>query len=222
MTESETAPLDEPDTEPVDEPAEPDPDTEPEPDSEPDEELQEEPAEPEARAPSAAELKRFEAENTRHERRLAEIMGDDFAAFEPCPACGGVGFTPRPPEEALNLVKATGVIECPTCSGAGGNPCPACAGKGGLEFPTKVEGQRFQSCPSCGGTGMNVCVDCAGNGWKRESAAAATPVAAVASPAANGGSHAPPGYILVKVDPNAPDLPAAVPDQALSSAPVLP
>lgn len=220
MTDADPAPPVDPDPDepPVDLDAPPvDPD---EPAELDDEAADAPPDEPEARMPSAAELKRFEAECTRHEKALEKIVGDEWQHFMACEACGGVGFAPKPAELQLDLVKAPGVIECTSCEGAGGRPCVTCDGKGGLEYPTRVEGQRVQSCPSCGGTAMNVCVDCAGNGWRREAAAPAEQPAYATPTVPNGGQQAPTGYILVKIDPNAPDLPAAPPAQSPVAAPV--
>jgi hypothetical protein len=213
--EPETETPVEPEPEPGEpEPAEPEP-AEPEP-GEPEPE-EPEPEEPQARAPTAKELRAFETENTRHEKRLGEIMGDDFAHFEACATCGGVGFTPRAPEELLAFVQAPGVAECPACEGEGGTPCPTCAGKGGLEYPTKVEGQRFQSCPGCGGSGKLVCVECAGNGWRREEPHPAALPAIAAPTQPNGGYRPPPGHVLVKIDPTAPDVPLAQPAQPVAA-----
>lgn len=162
---------------------------------EPEQEPEQEPAE--ARAPSDAELRAFERENTRHEKALAKLIGDDWQAFGPCEHCGGVGFTPGGLDYAPELAAMPGVIEC-----------PGCKGYGRLTTPSRVPGQETQ-----------VCVDCAGMGWKHEAARSAEPAPAATAIAPNGGTGAPTGYILVKVDPNAPDLPPTPPTQA-APAPV--
>jgi len=66
---------------PEPEPADPEPEPEPEP-------------EQVAAGPTEADLRKFEAENARHERTLAKIVGADFEHFEPCGVCGGVGHVP--------------------------------------------------------------------------------------------------------------------------------
>lgn len=159
-------------------------------------ELERELDEPQDRAPTAAELKRFETENTRHEKALAKIIGRDWEHFEACSSCGGVGFAPSGASAEAELVEASGVVEC-----------GACNGWGRLVYPTRVEGQRLQ-----------VCIACAGNGWTREpepaAPVAAEPVAglehAPAAPAVPNGPVAPPGYILVPVTPP-PAVPAGYP-----------
>lgn len=160
------------------------PDVEPD-EAEPDEAA--EPAEPEARAPTAAELKRFETENTRHEKALAKIVGRDWEGFAPCAECGGVGFVPTATLAVPELVAMADAVECPDCKGYGR-----------LRTPSRVPGQEFQ-----------VCVGCAGNGWKREAPQAA-PSPELVGPVATGNGYAlPAGHVLVKVDPNAPDVPQA-------------
>ena len=184
MTEDIHAGEHEPDEEPVAEPTE---ELEDESTEELEDETTEEPAEPtepEARGPTAAELKRFETENTRHEKALAKIIGRDWEGFAACAECGGVGFVPAATLEAPELLAMPGVVEC-----------PGCKGYGRLVTPSRVPGQEFQTC-----------VQCAGNGWKHEEPAqVAAP--AYAPPLPGNGAPSPyPGHILVKVDPNAPDI----------------
>lgn len=150
------------------------------------------------RAPTAAELRRFEKENTRHERELERIVGDDWQHFDPCGACGGVGFLPKAANALPEVVEAKGVERCSDCNGWGR-----------LRYPTLVEGQELQVCPSC-----------AGNGWRREQPRETYPVAAAPVPVANGPTGAPPGYILVKIDQAAPDYPTAAPPAAAVGATV--
>jgi DnaJ-class molecular chaperone len=183
--------------------AEPEAELEAEPEAEPEEEPEAgeaERAEPEARAPTAGELKRFEAENTRHEKALAKIVGADWEGFAACEECGGVGFRPRELMAAPELVAMPDAIEC-----------PGCKGYGRLLTPSRVPGQEFQ-----------VCVECAGNGWKRREPYAGAAVDVTIAATAGNGYTPPAGHVLVKVDPNAPDVPIAQPVHAVPAPPVLP
>lgn len=200
MSEHETEPegeLENPDQQADDVEPEQAPDVEPD---EPDVDEPSEPAETEARAPTAAELKRFEAENTRHEKALAKIIGRDWEGFVACEPCGGVGFVPAMLAEVPELVDMPDAIEC-----------PACKGYGRLRTPSRVPGQEFQ-----------VCVECAGNGWKREAPQAAPAPELVGPVPANGGYAAPPGHVLVKVDPNAPDVQPASPPHPVAAPSYVP
>lgn len=196
-----------PDSEPIHE-GEPGPDLEPD-EREPDELHEDEPLEPdepdEQRSSPQSEwatpagLKRLERENTRHENRLAELIGGDWAQFEACDNCGGVGFHPQGEGQTPDLVDAAGVEQC-----------TACNGHGRQRYPTQVEGQRFQ-----------VCITCAGAGWVREQTPAPVEAAAPAAPVPNGGPVAPAGYILVPVAPEY-GAPAQPPPLAPPVAPVYP
>lgn len=101
-------------------------------------------AEPELSEPSAKQIKALDAEQSRHERRVHEIMGGFVEGFEACEACNGVGLVPPgppPPEpKGHEYFKA-----CDTCNGFGqvrtgslragheARDCPTCKGRGYLE-----------------------------------------------------------------------------------------
>jgi len=96
------------------------------------------PAEP-TQAPEAL-LRKFESENARHEKALGKIMGEDFEAFEPCAACGAIGFAiPQPPPD-FKVHALT--FECQECDGLGQ-----------LVSGSKVEAFALLTCPTCQGKG---------------------------------------------------------------------
>jgi hypothetical protein len=117
-----------------DEPDEPDPDDEP--DSEPE-------ASPQvASGPTEADLKRFESENTRHEKALGKIIGDDWSSFEPCGVCGGVGHLPG----ALNA-------SVPFSRDPQTEPCSVCDGYGTTLTGAREPGMVTRACSLCQGAG---------------------------------------------------------------------
>jgi rubrerythrin len=180
--------LDEPEVDPEADP-EADPD---EADDEADDEA--EPAEPDDAPSMQATLATLEKENTRHAKRFATILDVPLEALNHCPVCEGTGFTPEPVAALPELQKVGGWITCPTC-----------AGRGAVEYPTFVENFRVQ-----------VCTDCAGSGYKAD-----TPQAAPPAELGNGFPTGqpydlPPGHVLVKVDPNAPDAATAATAHATS------
>jgi hypothetical protein len=95
------------------------------------------PSAPDPQPSIEAQLKAFEKENVRHETALKKLMGDDFEAFEPCPACATVGFRPTveiqydPDLEQCSFCKGHGILlthavredrlvrECNDCQGNG-------------------------------------------------------------------------------------------------------
>ena len=106
---------------------------------------EEEPAEPEeqeARSSTAA-LAEFEAEVVRHAEELERITGDDWQAFQPCPHCNAIGFSPLPIEEPRELVVDASVIRCPDCDGWGKKATPS-----------RVEDVKEQTCLTCSGRGI--------------------------------------------------------------------
>lgn len=116
-----------------------------EPDEEPEPEPDEEPQEPEAQGPSDAQLRDMERENTRHEKALAKITGPDWQLFNPCPHCGGVGFSPLDPDELAGLRSDETTTRCPTCDGWGQ-----------LKTESRVPAEMERNCSQCGGTGTIV------------------------------------------------------------------
>ncbi len=123
----------------AEEPDDDDEETNDEPD---DEELDEE--EQEAAGPTPEALKRFEAENTRHEKALAKVVGDDWKDFAPCDTCGGVGHLPAAQNKSLPFEHDPSAEVCPVCNGYGTTltgakepgmvtrPCSRCTGSGWL------------------------------------------------------------------------------------------
>ncbi|PYO45030.1 MAG: hypothetical protein DMD33_00885, partial [Gemmatimonadetes bacterium] len=91
--------------------------------------------------PSKEQLRALDREQTRHEKRIHEIMGPFVACFVACEECSGVGLTqPGPKPRTHELFKT-----CETCAGFGlvltgstrpgmeSRDCPACLGRGYLE-----------------------------------------------------------------------------------------
>jgi hypothetical protein len=119
-------------------------------------------AQPEAEpAPSSQKAvadagKKLEAEAARHEKRVREIMGDDFEITRPCPACFTPGFVFDPevapmPEETREAVLAF--------LGDDGGPnlkphpdlemCSFCDGYGELTTGSRNPGALTEICPKC-------------------------------------------------------------------------
>jgi hypothetical protein len=126
--------------EPDDEPDEPAPDDEEEAEAEADEES--------AAGPTEADMKRFESENTRHERALEKIVGDDWSSFEPCGVCGGVGHVPSGLNQSLPFASDPSTEVCEVCNGYGttltgarepGMVTRACSRCQGAGWTTKAE-----------------------------------------------------------------------------------
>jgi hypothetical protein len=109
---------------------------------EPDDEELDDAEEPEARGPSDADLKRFESENTRHEKALAKIVGDDFEHFEACGVCAGVGFVPA----ATN-------VDVPFERDPQTEPCSTCNGYGTTLTGAREPGMVTRACSKCQGAG---------------------------------------------------------------------
>lgn len=94
-------------------------------------------------------LKQLEAENERHAKRVAQIMGDDFELVHVCPGCVdfAAGFTLTPPDEAPPLLYGDEFQRCDKCNGYGSvlthaltehgsaTTCRKCNGQGYIEVP---------------------------------------------------------------------------------------
>lgn len=160
------------------------PDEELEPDGEQEAEPEPEP-EPESEASIQAKLKRIsdqvDREDNRHEKRYAEILGDDFGMYAPCPLCqlAGYAFTYPPgtmPDEqraavALVLGETAGTEyqQAPWAE-----TCLTCAGNGVVLSGAATEHGRLIPCR-----------DCNGSGWREKLAPPPTPIfQAVAQPPA--------------------------------------
>jgi hypothetical protein len=115
--------------------------------------------EPEA----AFDPKRFEVEQTRHEKALAKTFGAAWSSMGACSECGGVGYLPEdftPPPE----IKADPtLVVCTDCNGYGQRttpslheqyafvPCTACSGSGYRDKDTLAAMQQaaaYSSSPS--------------------------------------------------------------------------
>jgi hypothetical protein len=98
------------------------------------------PSAPDPQPSMEAQLKAFEKENVRHEAALKKVMGDDFEAFDPCPACSTVGFRPR-----VEIQYDADLEQCPSCKGHG------------MKLTGAVREDRV----------VRECLDCQGNGFRQ-------------------------------------------------------
>jgi hypothetical protein len=162
---------------PEPEPGEPDAPDEPEPPS----------------GPSEAELekafKSLERESDRHAKRVAEIMGADFANLQTCPCCQVPGFvfpfqefSDTDQERRLAILSYLGQGEAPYKDAADKRACEACDGYGEVLSGSRNPTHRVVACSVCQGLG-----------WIQTAATiAAVPAiydpATVASGVANGGA----------------------------------
>lgn len=140
----------EPDAPPVDpDAAEPDPaddgtDLEPDP-------VEADPVEPD-NAPSAqALMEALEKEHRRHQNAVAKALGIDPADMHECPTCEGVGFTPEPIGQEVELVRDPFTETCERCKGNGevltgathrglySIPCNGCSGSGYVTKPEQPD-----------------------------------------------------------------------------------
>lgn len=113
------------------EPTEPTEPTEPEPN---------EPAKAKRELSAEAQMRAFERHMQAHERKLREIMGDDFDAFVQCDFCSGLGFRVGEP------LKAHPERET----------CEYCGGYGQLTTGSLRTGHEAIDCERCGGSGSRV------------------------------------------------------------------
>jgi hypothetical protein len=103
------------------------------------------PAEEPAGEPTPRQLRSFEAELIRHDKRVREIMGAHVAGFEACETCGGAGIMPPGPRPHTH----EWFHVCQTCGGFGelvtgslrpghtSRECHDCKGRGYLEALTE-------------------------------------------------------------------------------------
>lgn len=122
----------------------PDTDTEPDTDPEP---VQPEPeldTEPSAQAQIEKATKALAKEDERHAKRVAEIMGEDFALVHSCPACAdfAAGFTLTDPDAGPPVLHGEQYEACGTCNGYGVVLTGALTDHG-----------RTQTCTPCAGQG---------------------------------------------------------------------
>ena len=124
--------------------------------------------EPDAEAPPAprsqAEIdaltKKLEAEAQRHEKRLREIMGEDFALLVANPTDWTPGYIFNVPEmhptpDAVAAFHALlGIAQEEELLPADdAEACPVCNAKGRTKTGSEVDGQRDKPCRRCNGAG---------------------------------------------------------------------
>jgi hypothetical protein len=142
------------------------------PDADEDEEAAEEEPEPEPETePEAAEgprddreiekaYKAVQKENTRHNNRVSEIMGEDAQALVPCELCShfvaGFRLAQVPPPEIVGRVRAA--IGLPERENLRESPyhlrCETCGGLGELLTHSFVTNQETVTCPDCQAKGF--------------------------------------------------------------------
>lgn len=138
---------------------EPEPEHDTEHDTEPDTEPE---PEPEPASDVAAEklYATLDKENTRHGKRVGEIMGADFAALTECPCCQIPGYVFPFDHTSVDDAMRRGAVEqyfgdAPRTLKA--NPktstCDLCDGEGFLLTGGKREGYTEEPCEKCGGQG---------------------------------------------------------------------
>lgn len=103
---------------------------------------------------------KLDAENARHRKRIAEIMGEGVDGLIDCPLCAGWidGKIPpvQPPDEVVTAVKqALGLAANDDFQEAKhAHRCGDCAGFGCVISGSLVPGNEVISCPSCNGSGF--------------------------------------------------------------------
>lgn len=124
-----------------------------------------------AAAPAAARSQKeieeltgkLEREADRHAKRVAEIMGDDFALLVPNPTDWTPGFIfdvpqmhPLPEQVAELLAMLGRAEEVELREAEDAQACDKCNARGQTLTGSKVEGQRTKPCAKCNGTGWTV------------------------------------------------------------------
>lgn len=115
---------------------------------------------PKSQADIEAVQQKLEREAERHAKRVAEIMGEDFALLVPSPVDWTPGFIfnvegmlPEPEQlAALDAIMGRGSFEtyspAPDAEG-----CETCNALGEVLTGSKKDGQRTKPCSDCTGTG---------------------------------------------------------------------
>lgn len=141
--------------------AEAEPDTPDNPEPEPDPEPEPEPT-PEPASDVAVEkrFKQIDAEANRHSKRVAEIMGDDFAGVEPCPCCQISGFVfpfqHDSPDDAYRrgmVEQYFGTASLKRKAHPHMQRCELCDGQGFLDSGSQREEYADEQCEKCAGRG---------------------------------------------------------------------
>jgi len=106
--------------------------------------------------------KRLEGERARHDKRLAEIMGDDLGGHIPCPACmdGIAGYivppdvAPLTDDQRERMKQIMGLDNWETMPEADwARQCVTCLGHGNIRTGSIVPGRETVECMDCGGAG---------------------------------------------------------------------
>lgn len=122
-------------------------------------------AAPETTAPRSQKeidtlTKKLEAEAERHAKRVAEIMGDDFALLVPSPVDWTPGFIFNVPEmhpdetalATLDAILGRGA-SAELLPAEDAEACPKCNALGEVLTGSRKDGQKTKPCAACSGTG---------------------------------------------------------------------
>jgi hypothetical protein len=115
---------------------------------------------PRSQAEIDALTKKLEAEAARHEKRVAEIMGDDFALLVPSPVDWTPGYIfnvpemhPQPEQVAALHALLGGAQPVELRPATDAEACEACNALGEVLTGSRKPGQETKPCVACGGTG---------------------------------------------------------------------
>lgn len=103
---------------------------------------------------------KIDNEDTRHKKRLAEVLGDQFEHYKECPLCQVAGFVlPYPPGaveplQRAAILAAMGDDPLPELKQAPeAKPCPVCDAQGETLTGSKNSLHRTKLCQPCDGKG---------------------------------------------------------------------
>ncbi len=127
----------------------------PEPEPEP------EPApEPMSEKEFEAMARKMDAESQRHEKRVRELLGEQWTDWKECPLCPVPGYVPAAaapefdPMQRMAVLAAMGDEAEPDYrSNPNFEACPDCNGYGDVLTGSKRQTNRLQGCPRCAGLG---------------------------------------------------------------------
>lgn len=115
---------------------------------------------PRSQAEIDALTKKLEAEAARHEKRVAEIMGDDFALLVPSPVDWTPGYIfnvpemhPQPEQVAALHALLGGAQPVELLPADDAEPCPKCNALGEVLTGSRKPGQETKQCRHCTGAG---------------------------------------------------------------------
>lgn len=115
---------------------------------------------PRSQAEIDALTKKLKAEAARHEKRVSEIMGEDFALLVPSPVDWTPGYlfnvpemhpSPKAVAELHALLGGATPVELRPATDA--EACEACNALGEVLTGSRKPGQETKPCVACGGTG---------------------------------------------------------------------